>query len=78
MAPRAQIPPPHVQTMSDSPTEPACSSTPLGEMNIPEPMMFPEEMSKGLVILRLPVDTELPLYTFLCNARIFFLLFLVK
>lgn len=44
MEPRAQIPPPQTQMMSDSPTEPACSSTPLGEMNIPEPMMFPEEI----------------------------------
>lgn len=53
MEPRAHIPPPQIQTMRDSPTEPACSSTPLGEINIPEPMMLPVEKRKSFTLLLL-------------------------
>ncbi len=66
MDPSVQIPPPQTQTMSDSPTEPACSNTPLGEMKIPEPMMFPKHKSNSVGYLHTPVDEEikLQLHTF--------------
>lgn len=35
------MPPPRTQTKRARPTEPECSRTPLGEMKMPEPMMFP-------------------------------------
>ena len=35
------MPPPSTHTIREKPTLPACSSTPLGEMKIPEPMMLP-------------------------------------
>lgn len=59
MEPRAHIPPPQIQTIRDSPTEPACSNTPLGEMNIPEPMMFPVMEKRSFSYLLMPEDTKI-------------------
>lgn len=50
--------------MSDSPTEPACSRTPLGEMKIPEPMMFPEGtavQTLGVVSTQTTADHQMDL-----------------
>lgn len=41
--------PPSTHTISARPTEPECSRTPLGEMKIPEPIMFPVEREKVLL-----------------------------